>query len=125
MSRRVLIVEDEQIVAADLAAKLTRMGYEVVGHAASAEEALTLADQQRPDVVLMDIQLQGEMTGTEAAKLIQRNTGAPIIFVTAYAGVFLRDPEQMQPPGICLSKPFSREQLEIALAALTRQTSLP
>ena len=117
MNPRVLIVEDEQIVAADLAAKLTRMGYEVIGTAASGEEAVEIAEAGRPDIVLMDIQLQGHMNGTEAAKRIHAATGAPIIFVTAYAGVFVRDPGSMQAPGICLSKPFSVNQLKAALEA--------
>src|SRR5512139_2305234 len=116
MGLRVLIVEDEQIVAADLELKLARLGYDVAGVAASGEEALDLAEQVRPDVVLMDIQLQGPMLGTEAAKVIQRRTGAPIIFLTAYPGVFLRDPGKMEPPGICVSKPFSTHQLKNALA---------
>ena len=123
MSRRVLIVEDEQIVAADLEAKLTRMGYQVVGTAASGAEALRLADEVRPDVVLMDIQLQGAMSGTEAARIIQRSTGSAIVFVTAYAGVFVRDPEQMPPPGICVSKPFSVHQLKAALDSIPLRSS--
>jgi CheY-like chemotaxis protein len=115
MNPRVLIVEDEQIVAADLAAKLARMGYEVIGTAASGEEAIEIAEQGRPDIVLMDVQLQGQINGTEAAKHIHRSIGAPIIFVTAYAGVFVRDPGSMAAPGICLSKPFSVQQLKAAL----------
>ncbi len=121
MAVRILIVEDEQIVAADIESKLRRMGYDVVAIAASGEEAMLMADQWRPEVVLMDIQLQGKLGGTEAAKAIQRNTGAQIIFVTAYAAVFLRDPTQMQPPGICLSKPFSQDQLEAALDVVVRK----
>ena len=118
MSRRVLIVEDEGIVADDLAWRLTQIGYEIVGIAASGEEALSLADQERPDIVLMDIQLQGPMLGTEAAQLIQQKTGAAIIFLTAFAAVFLRDPSLMPSPGLCLSKPFSTVQLQAALRSL-------
>src|SRR5881398_2062024 len=100
MNKKVLIVEDEIIVADDLEWQLTKVGYEVVGIAVSGEEALTLADQERPHIVLMDIQLQGHVNGLEAAKTIQRKTGAAVIFVTAFPAVFLRDPEQMRPPGI-------------------------
>jgi len=120
MSLRILIVEDEFIVAADLEAKLRKLGHEVVGTAASGEESLSLAEQYRPHIVLMDIQLQGAMSGIEAGRLIQRKTGAAIIFVTAYAAVFLRDPAQMQPPGLCLSKPFSSVQLNAALQSIER-----
>jgi len=122
MAARVLIVEDEQIVAADLESKLRRMGHKVVGITASGEEAVRLADQVRPELVLMDIQLHGQMSGIEAAKKIQRNTAAQIVFVTAYAGVFLRDPTQMQPPGMCVSKPFSQYELQAALDAVVRKS---
>lgn len=118
MRRRVLIVEDEIIVADDLEWQVSKIGYDVMGIAASGEEALTAIDRQQPDIVLMDIQLQGRMNGIEAARLIQRQTGAAIIFVTAFPATFLRDPDQMRPPGICLSKPFSMVQLKAALESV-------
>ncbi len=76
MSQRILIVEDEIIVADDLEWQLKQLGYEVVGVATSGEQAVPLADREHPDIVLMDIRLQGAMTGPEAAWLIQRQTGA-------------------------------------------------
>ena len=118
MTPAVLIVEDELIVADDLEWQLTTIGYEVTGIVTSGEEALTAIVERRPDIVLMDIQLQGKMNGLEAAKLIQVRTGAAIIFVTAFPSAFLRHPEQMQPPGICLSKPFSIVQLRSALDSI-------
>jgi len=123
MNSKILIVEDEFIVAADLEAKLMKLGCEVVGTAASGEEAISLAEKHRPQIVLMDIQLQGPMSGIEAGHLIQEKTGAAIIFVTAYAAVFLREPQMMRPPGICLSKPFSTLQLKAALQ--TVEQSVP
>ena len=59
----VLIVEDEVLVARDIQARLTRMGYEVVGTASKGEEAVTMALQTNPDLILMDINLRGEMDG--------------------------------------------------------------
>jgi CheY-like chemotaxis protein len=115
MPARILIVEDEQIIAADLRNKLQQLGHEVIGMAIAGDEAIDMADELRPDLVLMDVQLEGEMTGTEAARTIQHRTGAPIIFVTAFPGVFVRQPGDMQQPGICLGKPFSRLQLEAVL----------
>jgi CheY-like chemotaxis protein len=117
---RILIVEDEQIIAADLQNKLRRMGHEVVGMTIAGPEAIGMAEDLRPDLVLMDIQLDGPMSGTEAARIIQERTGAPVIFITAYPGVFIRNPDHMTPPGICLGKPFSRVQLEAALGAVLR-----
>src|SRR4051794_15681176 len=105
VSARIFLVEDEQLIAADLEAKVTRLGHQVVGSAASGEEAIRLTEFLRPELVLMDIRLQGTMDGREAARRIQANTGAPIIFLTAYADVFLSDPTQMVPPNLCLTKP--------------------
>lgn len=119
MKTRILVVEDEQIVAADLTAKLNRLGHEVVGVASSGEEAISLSERTRPELVLMDVHLQGRMDGTEAARHIQRSTGAPIIFITAYAEIFLRDPSLMNPPGLCISKPFSLAQLRAVLATVS------
>ena len=112
MSARILVVEDEQLIAADLEAKLARMGHTVIGTAASGKEAIQLAESLRPELVLMDVRIQGPMDGREAARHVQAVSGAPVIFVTAYAEVFLSDPTQMVPPGLCLSKPFSAYQLQ-------------
>ena len=71
---RVLIVEDEIIVARDLQNQLTRLGYQVLGVASQADAAIQLARRHKPDLVLMDVRLQGEMDGIEAASKI---TGGP------------------------------------------------
>ena len=115
MGIRILIVEDELIIADDLAGQLERMGHNVVGIAIAGVEAVQMAVQGNPDVVLMDVQLQGEMSGAEAACEIQERTGAHIVFVTAFPGVLVRKPPQLQEPMICIGKPFSRVQLEMAL----------
>jgi CheY-like chemotaxis protein len=120
MGLRILIVEDEQIVAADLESKLSKIGHRVVGIAASGGEAIAFAEKLRPELVLMDVRLKGPMDGTETARHVQRLTGAPVIFITGYAEVFLRDPTLMNPPGLCLSKPFSLHQLEAVLDTVVR-----
>jgi len=118
MSRRVLIVEDEIIVADDLEWQLGKIGYEVTAVAASGEEAVTAAVRDQPDIVLMDFQLQGRMNGIEAATVIQSRTGAAVIFITAFPAMYLAGSEQMRPPGICVSKPFSTVQLRAALESV-------
>lgn len=124
MSARILIVEDEHIVAADLEIKLTRMGYEVVGLAVTGEEGIALADRYRPDVVLMDIQLRGRMDGRETADVIRTKCGAPIIFITAFAGLLAQD----QPGGaiteMCLTKPFSTTELKDRLESELKTKAL-
>ena len=81
MPARILIVEDDQIIAADLRLKVQGIGHEVIGIAISGEEAIGLAERCKPDLVLMDIQLDTAMDGLEAARIIQERTGASIIFV--------------------------------------------
>jgi CheY-like chemotaxis protein len=78
-SARVLIVEDEQIVAADLERTLRRLGYQVVGLAASGQAAVEQAQQTQPDLVLMDIKLRGALDGVAAAAQIQATAQVPII----------------------------------------------
>ncbi len=114
MCARILIVEDEQLVAADLEAKLTRLGYYVVGLAASGADAIRLASSSHPELVLMDVRLQGGMDGIETAKRLKDVTPAPVIFVTAYAQVSGPDGGRLL-GGVTLSKPFSREQLHAAV----------
>ena len=81
----VLIVEDEAVVAADLAGKLRRLGYTIAATAHTGEEAIALAREHRPSLVLMDISLAGPMDGIAAAEVIQRECDVPVIFMTAHA----------------------------------------
>jgi len=89
--RRVLLVEDEMIVLEDLRRRLAGMGYEVAATARSGREAVEKASAHRPDVVVMDISLRGEMDGVEAAEKIFESTRIPVVYVTG-----LGDPETMQ-----------------------------
>jgi len=82
---RVLIVEDERIIAMATSVNLKRMGCKVVGTAPSGQEAIDKVAERQPDVVLMDIMLEGSMDGIEAAARIRKaNPDLPIIYCTAY-----------------------------------------
>jgi CheY-like chemotaxis protein len=81
---RILVVEDEAIIAMDLAATLRRQGYLVSGTVATGEESIVQAESERPDLVLMDIRLKGRLNGIEAAHEIRRRWGIPVIYLTAY-----------------------------------------
>jgi CheY-like chemotaxis protein len=81
---RILIVEDESLVAFNLDRRLTRLGYSVVGRVATGAEAIHGAMTLNPHVVLMDIHLRGEMDGVEAAQAIHARKSIPIIFLSAY-----------------------------------------
>jgi DNA-binding NarL/FixJ family response regulator len=89
----------------------------MVGIAISGEEAVAMAGESHPDIVFMDIQLEGRLSGTEAAQAIQERIGARIVFVTAFPDIFLRDMSHLKEAGICVKKPFTRSQLEIAVSA--------
>src|SRR5882757_8151439 len=79
----VLIVEDESVNAAVIEHQLKKLGYSVAGIATSGEEALDLAQKTKPDVVLMDIQLEGRMDGVETAITIRKQLGVPVVYLTA------------------------------------------
>jgi CheY-like chemotaxis protein len=117
----ILIVEDEKILAADLESKLRQLGYRVDGIASSGEEAVRLAQERAPSLILMDVRLSGAMDGVEAARRIRAKTPVPIVYLTAYSDLFLRDPSMMQAPGLCIAKPFLisdlQDVMEIALRA--------
>jgi DNA-binding response OmpR family regulator len=124
MPARILIVEDDQIIAADLRLKVQDLGHEVIGIAISGEEAIGLAGRCKPDLVLMDIQLDTPMNGSEAARTIQERTGASIIFITAFpSAAFDGKSAGMAEQGIYLGKPFSRIQLEAAVDNALRRRS--
>ena len=81
---KILIVEDEIISASALALELKDLGYEKCSLAASGEKAIEITENERPDVVLMDIGLRGGMDGIEAARQIKDRFGTPVIYITGY-----------------------------------------
>jgi CheY-like chemotaxis protein len=109
---RILIVEDERIVAIDLQRRLTRLGYSVVALAASGTEAIQKASALGPDVVLMDIRLQGDMDGVEAAQQIQASAAIPVVFITAYVDEATQQRVKATSPWGCLYKPFTPHQIQ-------------
>jgi diguanylate cyclase (GGDEF)-like protein/PAS domain S-box-containing protein len=110
-NERILIVEDEKIIALDLQRRLERFGFSVVGMAASGDEAVDLAKDREPDIILMDIRLEGEMDGIEASKRIRAQFAIPVIFLTAYTDEKTLDrAKEVEPFGYIL-KPFKEREL--------------
>jgi PAS domain S-box-containing protein len=107
----VLIVEDEAIVAADLAGKLGQLGYEVVATAATGEEAVELACHLMPRVVLMDIWLKGPMDGIEAAEAIRHRIDVPVIYLTAHSDSATLTRAKLTGPFGYVLKPFEEREL--------------
>ncbi len=108
----VLIVEDEGIVAADIASQLSRLGYVISGTAGRGEDAIRLTRELLPDLVLMDIKLDGAMDGVEAAKIIRQEFSLPIIFLTAHSDRATLDRAKLVDPFGYLLKPFDDHGLE-------------
>ena len=81
----ILIVEDERLVAGHIEDMVKRLGYQSVGIADSGEDAVRLTRERTPDLVLMDIRLRGEIDGIEAAEVIRKEAGLPVIYLSAYA----------------------------------------
>ncbi|MBY6264415.1 hybrid sensor histidine kinase/response regulator [Azospirillum sp. 412522] len=115
IAARILIVEDDRIVARDIQHQLSRMGHVVVGMSASGEEAVRLAGSQQPDLVLMDIRLEGEMDGIEAARLIRDAHRIPIVFLTAYANDEVVHRASLTEPFGYLLKPFEEPQMRTVI----------
>ncbi len=110
-NERILIVEDEKIIALDLQRRLERFGFAVVGMAASGAEAIELAEEREPDIILMDIRLEGDMDGIEASKHIRARFAIPVIFLTAYTDErTLERAKEVEPFGYIL-KPFKEREL--------------
>lgn len=122
--KRILLVEDEYLVAAEAEAALGEAGLEVVGIAASAEEAVVLAERARPDLVVMDVRLSGERDGIDAALTIFRSHGIRSIFATAhYDPSTLARARAAQPLG-WLPKPYMMNSLVFkVLSALRSELS--
>jgi CheY-like chemotaxis protein len=108
---RILVVEDDNITARAIALTLTDEGYDVVGRVASGEEAISRAFESHPDLVLMDIQLEGLIDGVLAAHQIQGTLDIPVVYLTAYADdETLKRVIYSRPYGY-ISKPFQQEEL--------------
>src|SRR5271163_1974228 len=116
---RVMLVEDEVIVAWDIAETLKRLGYLIVGMADTAEQALHLAETLAPDLILMDIRLNGRPDGIEAARLIRERTGRGVIYLTAHADLATMERAAATEPLGYVFKPFSLEGLRTALQRAT------
>ena len=112
---RILVVEDEAIVAKDVQSRLEGLGYAVPAIASSGEQAVRKAAETQPDLVLMDIRLKGEMDGVEAAGQVRDRFDIPVVYVTAYADdATLQRAKITQPFGYIL-KPFESRELHSAI----------
>lgn len=110
---KVLIIEDEPVIALELKSIVESLGHNVVGTADREKEAVAIADRASPNLVLADIQLRGEDSGIEAVRRILEKHAVPVIFITAYPERLLtgKRPE----PTFLITKPFKEEQVRAAI----------
>ena len=114
-SDKVLVVEDENIVALDLKRRLSKLGYNVIGMASNADRALSLIEEHHPDIVLMDIHIQGHTDGIEIARIVHEKYHIPVIYLTAYSEeATLKRAKQSNAYGY-LIKPYSERELHAGI----------
>jgi DNA-binding LytR/AlgR family response regulator len=111
----ILVVEDESIVSKDIQHSLKKLGYHVVGAAATGEKALELVRSERPDIVLMDIMLKGDMNGIETAEIIRNELAIPVVFLTAYADESTLAKAKVTEPYGYIIKPFKEIDLHTSI----------
>ncbi|MEE9514875.1 MAG: response regulator, partial [Candidatus Brocadiales bacterium] len=112
---RIMLVDDEVVITTQLGERLASMGYDVVGTASTGTEAVKVARELKPSLILMDIVMPGELDGIEAAETIKAELGIPVIFLTAYAdGRFVERAKKVEPFGYIL-KPFNEDQIRATI----------
>lgn len=116
---KILIVEDEAIVARDIKVCLNKIGYEVLGSYSSGEKALEAIEENQPELILMDIMLKGKMSGIDTSAVVKEKYGIPVVFLTAYADEKTISKAKVTEPYGYIIKPFKeidlRTSIEMAL----------
>lgn len=112
---KILVVDDEKIITMHLEELLSNMGYDVVGTASTGAEAIEKAREFKPDLIFMDIIMPGEMTGIDAATVIKKELGIPVIYLTAFADDHIVEKAKQSEPFNFLVKPFKAHELRAAI----------
>jgi DNA-binding NarL/FixJ family response regulator len=120
LNNLVLIVDDEFLIAMGLSLQVEELGLEVCATAATADDAIALAQQHRPSIVLMDVRLQGEKDGVDAALAIHETVGSKVIFITGSSEPETTARIQLARPSAVLFKPIAQRQLRSAIEAAAR-----
>jgi CheY-like chemotaxis protein len=111
----ILLVEDDDIVARVIEWRLKNLGYSVCGCASSSQEAMDLIMKRVPDLVLMDINIKGDIDGIETARMIKQRISIPIVYLTSYSDeATLERVNETHPDGYVI-KPFDDNQLRVAI----------
>ena len=112
---KILIVDDEVLIARDLETRLKALGYSVCGQATNVKQALALVEKHQPDLVMMDIVIQGEIDGIETVEVIRNNWGIPVVFQTAYADIGKLERVKLTYPFGYILKPVQDKELKVTV----------
>jgi len=112
---KILVVEDEMLIGAKISMQLTSLGYEVTGILPRGEEAIIHAEENKPDIVLLDIHLKGKIDGIETAMQLQKIANIPVIFLTANSDEATFNRAKMSRPYAFISKPYKQLDLQRAI----------
>ena len=112
---KILVVEDEMLIAAKISMHLTNLGYEVTGILPRGEEALLAVEENKPDIVIMDIRLKGDINGIDTATRMQKNSDIAVIFLTANADEGTFNKAKAAKPYAFISKPYKQIDLQRAI----------
>jgi CheY-like chemotaxis protein len=112
---KILIVEDDDVIARVADWRLKNLGYTVCGRASTGTEAMALVANTQPDLVLMDINLRGDIDGIESAKMIKKEFPVPVVYLTSHSdGPTLERAKETKPDGFII-KPFEDNDLRVAI----------
>ncbi|PKL60025.1 MAG: response regulator [Methanomicrobiales archaeon HGW-Methanomicrobiales-4] len=115
VKKSILLVEDDDIIARVADWRLKNLGYSVCGRASTSAEAMELVTNQNPDLILMDINIQGDIDGIDTAKMIKEGYNIPVVFVTSHSdGITIERAKSVNPDGFIL-KPFDDNDLRVAI----------
>jgi class 3 adenylate cyclase len=112
---RILIVEDESVIAIDIARTLERLKYQVVGYCRNGKDVIIKAGDLKPDLILMDIMLEGDITGIDAAEEIMNNYNIPVIYLTAFADPVTLEKAKLTEPFGYILKPYDERTLHTSI----------
>jgi len=115
MVEKILVVEDDSIIALTIQGRLKQFGYEVVGRASTGEDALKKVKDLQPDLVLMDIHIKGPMDGIQTAERVYGFYNIPVVYLTAYSDEKTLERAQKTSPFGYVVKPFNDETLRTTI----------
>ncbi len=115
MALKILIVEDEVLIAEDMSADIEDMGYQVVDIAITGDECIGLYEQHQPDIILMDVKIKGNIDGIDVAHILKNKSNVPIIFITSNTDDATMKRAIDCKPQAFLSKPYNKKELGMAI----------